>query len=124
MEGKGSVGFSKRRAEGRNNKKHMNLQLKTRKLNPVNSICYVQIDHLFLTRVCSETAGGLPVDLKAMEEEVLGLKGKIKKLDSVVMAGEKEAKTAEAIAEALMKQSKDLLLEYDRLQEDNQNICN
>ena len=68
--------------------------------------------------------GGTSVDLKAMEEEILGLKGKIKKLDSVVMAGEKEAKTAEAIAEALMKQSKDLLLEYDRLQEDNQNICN
>ncbi|XXG45828.1 hypothetical protein AAC387_Pa02g0805 [Persea americana] len=105
MEGKESVGFNKRRAEGRDNKKHMNLQLKTRKLNPVNTICYVQIlgtgmdtqdtspsvllffdkqrfifnageglqrfctehklklskiDHMFLTRVCSETAGGLP----------------------------------------------------------------
>lgn len=30
--------------------------------------------------------GGASDDLKAMEEEVLGLKGKIKKLDSVVMA--------------------------------------
>ncbi|XP_075664167.1 tRNase Z TRZ3, mitochondrial isoform X2 [Castanea sativa] len=102
-----SVGFNKRRAEGRdkNDKPHKNLQLKVRKLNPVNTISYVQIlgtgmdtqdtspsvllffdkqrfifnageglqrfctehkiklskiDHIFLSRVCSETAGGLP----------------------------------------------------------------
>ncbi|XXG54555.1 hypothetical protein AAC387_Pa03g2402 [Persea americana] len=58
-----------------------------------------------------------------MEEEVSGLKGKIKNLDSVVMAREKEAKMAEAIAEATKKQSEDLL-EYDCLQEDNQNVRN
>ncbi|KAJ8636699.1 hypothetical protein MRB53_010966 [Persea americana] len=56
-----------------------------------------------------------------MEEEVSGLKGKIKNLDSVVMAREKEAKMADAIAEATKKQSEDLL-EYDCLQEDNQNV--
>ncbi|KAL6006137.1 hypothetical protein ACLOJK_040183 [Asimina triloba] len=85
-----AVGFNKRRAEGGDKGTPKNLQLKTRKLNPVNTICYVQIlgtgmdtqdtspsillffdkqrfifnageiDHLFLTRVCSETAGGLP----------------------------------------------------------------
>ncbi|XP_030969986.1 tRNAse Z TRZ4, mitochondrial-like isoform X2 [Quercus lobata] len=102
-----SVGFNKRRAEGRDksDKPHKNLQLKVRKLNPVNTISYVQIlgtgmdtqdtspsvmlffdkqrfifnageglqrfctehkiklskiDHIFLSRVCSETAGGLP----------------------------------------------------------------
>ncbi|KAL9232104.1 hypothetical protein vseg_007247 [Gypsophila vaccaria] len=99
-------GFNKRRAEGRDKSdKPKNLHLKTRKLNPVNTISYVQIlgtgmdtqdtcpsvllffdkqrfifnageglqryctehkiklskiDHIFLSRVCSETAGGLP----------------------------------------------------------------
>ncbi|KAH9618548.1 hypothetical protein KSS87_006548 [Heliosperma pusillum] len=99
-------GFNKRRAEGKDKSdKPKNLQLKTRKLNPVNTISYVQIlgtgmdtqdtcssvllffdkqrfifnageglqryctehkiklskiDHIFLSRVCSETAGGLP----------------------------------------------------------------
>ncbi|KAK6912030.1 tRNase Z endonuclease [Dillenia turbinata] len=107
--------FNKRRAEGRDNNKAKTLQLKVRKLNPVNTICYFQIlgtgmdtrdtspsvllffdkqrfifnagdvsiglliifaglqrfctehkiklskiDHIFLSRVCSETAGGIP----------------------------------------------------------------
>ncbi|XP_015866902.4 tRNase Z TRZ3, mitochondrial [Ziziphus jujuba] len=106
MEENESVGFNKRRAEGRDKKdKPKTLQLKVRKLNPVNTISYVQIlgtgmdtqdtspsvllffdkqrfifnageglqrfctehkiklskiDHIFLSRVCSETAGGLP----------------------------------------------------------------
>lgn len=40
-----SVGFNKRRAEGRDksDKPHKNLQLKVRKLNPVNTISYVQV---------------------------------------------------------------------------------
>ncbi|OVA20274.1 tRNase Z endonuclease [Macleaya cordata] len=105
-ENAGSVGFNKRRAEGKDKSdKPKILQLKVRKLNPVNTICYVQIlgtgldtqdtspsvllffdkqrfifnageglqrfctehkiklskiDHIFLSRVCSETAGGLP----------------------------------------------------------------
>ncbi|CAI9753794.1 unnamed protein product [Fraxinus pennsylvanica] len=102
-----SIDFNRKRAEGRDGsdmpKKH--LQLKVRKLNPANTISYVQIlgtgmdtqdtspsvllffdkqrfifnageglqrfctehkiklskiDHIFLSRVCSETAGGLP----------------------------------------------------------------
>ncbi|XP_073064430.1 tRNase Z TRZ3, mitochondrial-like [Primulina eburnea] len=100
-------GFNRKRAEGRDesDKNKKNLQLKVRKLNPVNTIAYVQIlgtgmdtqdtspsvllffdkqrfifnageglqryctehkiklskiDHIFLSRVCSETAGGLP----------------------------------------------------------------
>ncbi|ONK67177.1 uncharacterized protein A4U43_C06F16930 [Asparagus officinalis] len=69
-------GFNKRRAEGRDaGGKRRNLQQKVQRLNPVSTICYVQglqrfctehkiklskIDHIFLTRVCSETAGGLP----------------------------------------------------------------
>lgn len=39
-----SVGFNKRRAEGRDkNDKPKTLQLKVRKLNPVNTISYVQV---------------------------------------------------------------------------------
>ncbi|KAK4395221.1 tRNAse Z TRZ4, mitochondrial [Sesamum angolense] len=85
-------GFNRKRAEGRDesDRPKKNLQLKVRKLNPANTIAYVQIlgtgmdtqdtspsvllffdkqrfifnageiDHIFLSRVCSETAGGLP----------------------------------------------------------------
>ncbi|KAJ6845469.1 uncharacterized protein M6B38_287100 [Iris pallida] len=111
-------GFNKRRAEGRDrNDRPRSLGLKTRRLNPVNTTCYVQIlgtgmdtqdtspsvllffdkqrfifnageglqrfctehkiklskiDHMFLTRVCSETAGGIPgllLTLAGMGEE-------------------------------------------------------
>ncbi|XP_031269758.1 tRNase Z TRZ3, mitochondrial-like isoform X2 [Pistacia vera] len=102
-----SFGFNKRRAEGKDgsDKPKKNPQLKVRRLNPTNTISYVQIlgtgmdtqdtspsvllffdkqrfifnageglqrfctehkiklskiDHIFLSRVCSETAGGLP----------------------------------------------------------------
>ncbi|KAK8936191.1 hypothetical protein KSP39_PZI013536 [Platanthera zijinensis] len=114
----GMEGFNKRRAEGNDKSdKRRNLQLKSRKLNPVNTLCYVQIlgtgmdtqdtspsvflffdkqrfifnageglqrfctehkiklskvDHIFLTRVSSETAGGLPgllLTLAGMGEE-------------------------------------------------------
>ncbi|KAL0415203.1 UNVERIFIED_CONTAM: tRNAse Z TRZ4, mitochondrial [Sesamum latifolium] len=102
-----AFGFNRKRAEGRDDsdRPKKNLQLKVRKLNPANTIAYVQvlgtgmdtqdtspsvllffdkqrfifnageglqrfcsehkiklskIDHIFLSRVCSETAGGLP----------------------------------------------------------------
>ncbi|CAL1400324.1 unnamed protein product [Linum trigynum] len=101
------TGFNKKRAEGRDesDRPRKNLHLKVRKLNPTNTISYVQIlgtgmdtqdtspsvllffdkqrfifnageglqrfctehkiklskiDHIFLSRVCSETAGGIP----------------------------------------------------------------
>ncbi|AQK91177.1 tRNAse Z4 [Zea mays] len=99
------VAFNRKRAEGKDGGKRGSMELKTRRLNPVNTTCYVQIlgtgmdtqdtspsillffdkqrfifnageglqrfctehkiklskiDHIFLTRVCSETAGGLP----------------------------------------------------------------
>lgn len=119
MEEIGPVGFNKRRAEGKDksDRPRKILPLKDRKLNPVNTICYVQImgtgmdtqdtspsvllffdrqrfifnageglqrfctehkiklskiDHIFLSRVCSETAGGLPgllLTLAGMGEE-------------------------------------------------------
>lgn len=99
------VAFNRKRAEGKDGGRRGGMELKTRRLNPVNTTCYVQIlgtgmdtqdtapsillffdkqrfifnageglqrfctehkiklskiDHIFLTRVCSETAGGLP----------------------------------------------------------------
>uniref|UniRef100_A0A5B6YIW4 ribonuclease Z n=2 Tax=Davidia involucrata TaxID=16924 RepID=A0A5B6YIW4_DAVIN len=118
MEEAESFGFNRKRAEGRDkNDQPKTLQLKVRKLNPVNTICYVQIlgtgmdtqdtspsvllffdkqrfifnageglqrfctehkiklskiDHIFLSRVCSETTGGLPgllLTLAGMGEE-------------------------------------------------------
>uniref|UniRef100_A0A1D1XFM1 ribonuclease Z n=2 Tax=Anthurium amnicola TaxID=1678845 RepID=A0A1D1XFM1_9ARAE len=117
------MGFNRKRAEGRDRSdRPRNLQLKNRKLNPVNTICYVQIlgtgmdtqdtspsvllffdkqrfifnageglqrfctehkiklskiDHMFLTRVCSETAGGLPgllLTLAGIGEEGMSVK--------------------------------------------------
>ena len=46
------AGFNKRRAEGRdkNDRPHKNLQLKSRKLNPVNTISYVQVFFFFFFR--------------------------------------------------------------------------
>ncbi|XP_015697710.1 tRNase Z TRZ3, mitochondrial [Oryza brachyantha] len=115
--GEAEVAFNKTRAEGKDGRKGRSMELKSRKLNPVNTICYVQvlgtgmdtqdtspsillffdkqrfifnageglqrfctehkiklskIDHVFLTRVCSETAGGLPglvLTLAGMGEE-------------------------------------------------------
>ncbi|ESW22643.1 hypothetical protein PHAVU_005G170100 [Phaseolus vulgaris] len=115
--------FNRKRAEGgdSNDVSRKNLQLKVRKLNPINTISYVQIlgtgmdtqdtspsvllffdnqrfifnageglqrfctehkiklskiDHIFLSRVCSETAGGLPgllLTLAGIGEEGLSL---------------------------------------------------
>ncbi|KAF2301178.1 hypothetical protein GH714_020667 [Hevea brasiliensis] len=122
--GNETFGFNKRKAEGRDksDKPERNLQLKVRKLNPTNTISYLQIlgtgmdtqdtspsilfffdkqrfflmlvryylmqglqrfctehkiklskiDHVFLSRVCSETAGGIPgllLTLAGMGEE-------------------------------------------------------
>ncbi|KAK8274423.1 hypothetical protein V6Z11_D10G072800 [Gossypium hirsutum] len=119
-----SFGLNKRRAEGRDksDRPKKNPQLKERKLNPTNTIAYVQIlgtgmdtqdtspsvllffdkqrfifnageglqrfctehkvklskiDHIFLSRVCSETAGGLPgllLTLAGMGEEGYSVK--------------------------------------------------
>lgn len=48
MEEKEGLGFNKRRAEGTDKSvKPKTLQLKMRKLNPVNTICYVQVGIAF-----------------------------------------------------------------------------
>ncbi|KAF5726455.1 B-cell receptor-associated protein 31 [Tripterygium wilfordii] len=63
-------------------------------------------------------------EIKAMGEEIASLRKKIGKLELDCEAKGKEAKTAQAEAEASRKQSEKLLLEYDHLVEDNQNLRN
>ncbi|XP_074303487.1 uncharacterized protein LOC141637959 [Silene latifolia] len=60
--------------------------------------------------------------LKAAEKEINSLKSKISSLETECVAKKEEAKTSQSKADALKKQSEGLLLEYDRLLEDNQNI--
>ncbi|KAK8524321.1 hypothetical protein V6N13_084659 [Hibiscus sabdariffa] len=62
--------------------------------------------------------------VKALEEEVTTLKGKLKHLESDLESKTKEMDAAEANAVALRKQSEGFLLEYDRLLEENQNLRN
>lgn len=63
-------------------------------------------------------------EVKALGEEIVGLKTKIKKLESDSESKGKELKSAQAETEALRKQADGFLLEYDRLLEDNQNLKN
>ncbi|THU52301.1 hypothetical protein C4D60_Mb10t02550 [Musa balbisiana] len=59
-------------------------------------------------------------EIKKLHEEVASLKERLQKLKSESAEHEKRAETAEAHVTALQKQSEELLLEYDRLLEDNQ----
>ncbi|CAN6481070.1 unnamed protein product [Victoria cruziana] len=61
-------------------------------------------------------------DAKAAEANTLALKDRVKHLEAVAETKDKDAKAAEASALALKKQSEGFLLEYDRLLEDNQNL--
>ncbi|PIA28807.1 hypothetical protein AQUCO_06600019v1 [Aquilegia coerulea] len=63
-------------------------------------------------------------ELKNLEEEVTGLKAKVKQLESDCTTKVKAVEAAEANALALRKQSEGFLLEYDRLLEENQNLRN
>ncbi|XP_021776486.1 B-cell receptor-associated protein 31-like [Chenopodium quinoa] len=74
------------------------------------------------SRSFDDAKNGSSEDLKAMEEEVASLKSRIKTLESECAAKTDEVKSAESKSEALKKQSEGLLLEYDRLLEDNQSL--
>ncbi|KAE8703971.1 B-cell receptor-associated protein 31-like isoform X2 [Hibiscus syriacus] len=63
-------------------------------------------------------------EIKLLKEEISTLSEKLKKLKSESEEKDKKIETAEAHVAALQKQSADLLLEYDRLLEDNQNLQN
>jgi B-cell receptor-associated protein 31 len=72
-----------------------------------------------LNRALEEAKSG---SSESHEKEINGLKEDLEKLKSELHAKEEEVKSAEANSLALRKQSEGLLLEYDRLLEDNQHL--
>ncbi|CAL9117900.1 unnamed protein product [Musa textilis] len=75
-------------------------------------------------RVLEEAKTGGSTEVKALDGMIASLNEQINQLKSESEDRLQEAKAAEARAAALKKQSEDLLLEYDRLLEDNQNLRN
>lgn len=75
-------------------------------------------------RVLEETKCGGSDEIKTRDREIASLNEQIKHLKFESEERIKEARAAEANVMALKKQSDDLLIEYDRLLEDNQNILN
>ncbi|XVE78113.1 hypothetical protein DITRI_Ditri13aG0117800 [Diplodiscus trichospermus] len=63
-------------------------------------------------------------EIKLLKEEISALSENLKKLKMESEEKDKKIETAEAHVASLQKQSADLLLEYDRLLEDNQNLQN
>ncbi|CAN1220191.1 hypothetical protein LINPERPRIM_LOCUS1822 [Linum perenne] len=63
-----------------------------------------------------------PEELKALGEEVANLRSKVKKMEAECEAKTKEAKAAAEKADAVKTQSQGFIQEYERLQEDNQNL--
>ncbi|KAK8674376.1 hypothetical protein V6N13_112668 [Hibiscus sabdariffa] len=63
-------------------------------------------------------------EIKLLKEEISTLSENLKKLKSESEEKDKKIETAEVHVASLQKQSTDLLLEYDRLLEDNQNLQN
>lgn len=61
-------------------------------------------------------------EVKLLKNEISELKQNLQKLTLESEAKDKEARDAEATAKSSQKQAEDLLLEYDRLLEDNQNL--
>ncbi|KAJ4752645.1 B-cell receptor-associated 31-like [Rhynchospora pubera] len=72
-----------------------------------------------LNRAMEDAKSG---SVESQEKEITGLKEEIEKLKSQLHTKEEEVKSAEASSVALRKQSEGLLLEYDRLLEDNQHL--
>ncbi|XP_057545006.1 uncharacterized protein LOC130824134 isoform X2 [Amaranthus tricolor] len=65
-----------------------------------------------------------PEEIKAREQQVETFKEMIRQLETELEGKVKEASTSEATVEALRKQSEGLLLEYDRLLAENQELRN
>ncbi|KAK5813468.1 hypothetical protein PVK06_028918 [Gossypium arboreum] len=64
------------------------------------------------------------LEIKKLKEEISTLSKNLKNLKSESEEKDRKIETAEAHVASLQKQSADLLLEYDRLLEDNQNLQN
>ncbi|XP_042413475.1 uncharacterized protein LOC122006639 [Zingiber officinale] len=75
-------------------------------------------------RSLEEAKGGGSDEIKTRDTEIASLNQQVKRLKFETQERTEEAKVAELKAEALKKQSDDLLIKYDRLLEDNQNLLN
>ncbi|CAA0841629.1 B-cell receptor-associated protein 31-like [Striga hermonthica] len=64
------------------------------------------------------------VEIKRLKKELSSATENLNKLKLDLAKKDKQVETAEAHVSALQKQAADLLLEYDRLLEDNQNLQN
>ncbi|XP_059296487.1 uncharacterized protein LOC132049628 [Lycium ferocissimum] len=71
-----------------------------------------------------EKADKAAEEMKLSQKEISSLKETLKKVKLESEEKDKRVETAEAYVTALQKQAADLLLEYDRLLEDNQNLQN
>ena len=60
--------------------------------------------------------------IKRVQEEIASLPENLKKVELESEEKDKRLESAESHVAALQKQAADLLLEYDRLLEDNQNL--
>lgn len=69
-----------------------------------------------------EKEGKSAKEIKQLQKEISNMSENLKKLKLECEKKDKKVETAEAHVAALQKQSADLLLEYDRLLEDNQNL--
>lgn len=61
-------------------------------------------------------------EITALQDELSKVSNEVKKLKIESLEKDKTIETADAHVVALQKQAADLLLEYDRLLEDNQNL--
>ena len=61
-------------------------------------------------------------EIKRLQEEIFSLSENLKKVNLESEEKDKRVESAESHVAALQKQAADLLLEYDRLLEDNQNL--
>ncbi|XP_027336869.1 uncharacterized protein LOC113850506 [Abrus precatorius] len=61
-------------------------------------------------------------EIKQLKEQISAVSGSLKKVKLESEEKDKRVETAEAHVTSLQKQAADLLLEYDRLLEDNQNL--
>ncbi|KAL1207456.1 hypothetical protein V5N11_007049 [Cardamine amara subsp. amara] len=64
------------------------------------------------------------IEIKQLQEKLSSISERLKKAETKSKENEKKLETAETHVTALQKQSAELLLEYDRLLEDNQNLQN
>lgn len=71
-----------------------------------------------------EKADKAAEEMKQSQKEISSLTESLKKVKLQMEEKDKRVETAEAHVAALQKQAADLLLEYDRLLEDNQNLQN